>query len=68
MRLELDLRAAPATPTDAGDYLVRERYQQFPQIARFTPGRGFRHPATGSAMNVATWAGPLPPLSTTKGE
>lgn len=69
MRLELEIHTAPHAPSAAGDYLVRERYQRFPQIAHFTPNRGFRHPATGSAMHVATWAGPLPPLTTTtKGE
>lgn len=67
-RLELDLHAAPETPTKTGDYLVRERFQRFPQIAHFSPDRGFRNPGTGWPMRVATWAGPLPPLTTTKGE
>lgn len=63
MRLTLALQTPPATPSERGDYLVRERFQRFPQIAHFTPERGFRHPATGSQMNVATWAGPIPPLN-----
>lgn len=64
MTLTLALHTLPSAPSERGDYLVRERFQRFPQIAHFTPERGFRHPATGSQMNVATWAGPIPPLTT----
>lgn len=67
-RLALDLYPGEQAPTAAGDYLVRERFQRFPFVAHFTPGRGFRHPATGAALRVATWAGPIPPLTTTKGD